>query len=192
METRPALAPGLKAADFRDFYYLKTELVQFCKAQGLPASGGKRELTERIAHYLDTGAVLPAVRKSRSAPKAAGGITADGTIGPDFVCTEEHRAFFREAVGPSFSFNVPFQKWLRANPDKTYAQAVEAYRRLLAEKKAGKTVIDPPFEYNTYIRAFFADNPGKPLAAAILCWKHKKSLPGHNRYERADLAALEP
>ena len=62
---------------------------------------------------------------------------------------------------------------------------------MLEEKKQGKTVIDKQFEYNTYIRDFFDENKGKSLDDAIICWKHKKSLPGHNRYEQSDLIALK-
>lgn len=51
--------------------------------------------------------------------------------------------------------------------------------------------IDKQFEYNTYIRAFFEDNKGKSLEEAIICWKYKKSLQGHNRYEKSDLIALD-
>ena len=40
-------------------------------------------------------------------------------------------------------------------------------------KKNGKTKIDKQFEYNTYIRDFFADNRGKSLDEAIKCWKYK-------------------
>lgn len=57
-------------------------------------------------------------------------------------------------------------------------------------KEKGKTAIDKQFEYNTYIRDFFEDNQGKSLKEAILCWKYKKGLPGHNRYEKSDLIAL--
>lgn len=45
--------------------------------------------------------------------------------------------------------------------------------------------------YNIYIRDFFTDNPGKNLEEAIRCWKYKKNLKGHNRYERSDLNALK-
>ena len=61
----------------------------------------------------------------------------------------------------------------------------------MEEKKTTKTTIDRQFEYNTYIRDFFADNSGKKLEEAIACWKYKKKLPGHNRYEKEDLVALE-
>ena len=53
-----------------------------------------------------------------------------------------------------------------------------------------KTTIDKQFEYNTYIRDFFEDNKNKSLEHAIKCWKYKKSLKGHNKYEREDLKAL--
>ena len=93
------------------------------------------------------------------------------------------------AKGKSFSFKVPFQRWLKNNPDKTYGDAIEAYQQIIKEKK--KVFIDKQFEYNTYIRDFFNDNKGKTLEAAIKCWKYKKSLPGHNRYEKEDLIALK-
>ena len=100
-----------------------------------------------------------------------GVITEQTIIEPDFVCSEKHRAFFKEKIGNSFSFPVAFQKWLKTNSGKTYAQAIEAY--------------------NTYIRDFFEANPGKTLQQAIACWKYKKALPGHNRYEDADLTAVK-
>ena len=86
---------------------------------------------------------------------------------------------------------MAFQKWLKNNTGKTYRQAIESYYQILEDKKKGKTVIDKQFEYNTYIRDFFADNKGKSLDQAIKCWNYKKQLQGHNRYEKSDLAALE-
>ncbi|MBP5424084.1 MAG: hypothetical protein J6Y78_16750, partial [Paludibacteraceae bacterium] len=58
-------------------------------------------------------------------------------------------------------------------------------------KKKGNLSIDKQFEYNTYIRDFFADNIGKTLDDAIKCWKYKKGLKGHSKYERSDLSALK-
>ena len=93
-------------------------------------------------------------------------------------------------IGSSFSFNVLFQKLLKNNTGKTYSDAIEAYYQILENKKKGKTKIDKQFEYNTYIRDFFADNKGRTLEDAIQCWKYKKSIPGHNRYEKSDLRVL--
>ena len=190
MSQRPELSRELDGTTFRSFYYRKQELAAFCKENGLPTSGSKAELTDRIAYFLDTGKVLKPSGERKTAANI-GTITEDTVIEPNIVCSEKHRAFFREKIGKSFSFNVPFQKWLKANAGKTYGDAIRAYDRILAEKKQRKTEIGSQFEYNTYIRDFFADNPGKSLRDAILCWNYKKDLPGAHQYERSDLHALD-
>ncbi len=191
MTDRPKLDRQLDEKTFRSFYYLKEELVEFCRNHDLPVSGGKIEITDRIAYFLETGKVLkastPTERKSKT---NIGSITEDTLIEPNFVCSEIHRAFFKDKIGKRFSFNVIFQKWLKNNTGKTYKEAIEAYEQILEEKKKGKTTIDKQFEYNTYIRDFFEDNVGKTLEEAIRCWKYKRSLSGHNRYEKSDLIAL--
>ena len=190
MNERPELNKKLDTATFRSFYYLKRELVDFCRENGLPTSGSKAELTDRIAYFLDTGNVLKPSAKRKTAVNI-GTLTEDTVIESNIVCSEKHRAFFSEKIGKSFSFNVPFQKWLKANAGKTYGDAIRAYDRILEEKKLTKTEIGGQFEYNTYIRDFFADNPGKSLHDAIVCWNYKKGLPGHHRYEQSDLCALD-
>ena len=189
METRPEMSRKLDGQTFRNYYFLKQELVDFCREHHLPVSGGKIELTDRIAYFLDTGKILKASEK-RKATKCVNLITEDTLIEPNIVWSEKHRAFFKEKIGKTFSFNVSFQRWLKENEGKTYGDAIRVYYQILEEKKKGKTAIDKQFEYNTYIRDFFEDNQGKSLKEAILCWKYKKGLPGHNRYEKSDLIAL--
>lgn len=190
MNERPDLNNELDSKTFLSFYYLKEELITFCRENNLPVLGGKIELTERIAYYLDTGKILK-VSVKRKTSVNIGQIDEDSIIEPDFVCSEKHRTFFKEKIGKAFSFNVLFQKWLKNNAGKTYKDAIEAYYRISEEKKKGKTTIDKQFEYNTYVRDFFEDNQGKSLEDAIRCWKYKKSLQGHNRYEKSDLIALD-
>ena len=190
MNKRPELNKDTKSAAFRSFYYLKRELVDFCRENGLPASGSKAELTDRIAYFLDTGNVLKSSAERKTAVNI-GTLTEDTLIEPNIVCSEKHRAFFSEKIGKGFSFHVPFQKWLKANAGKTYGDAIRAYDRILKEKKQTKTEIGRQFEYNTYIRDFFADDPGKGLHDAIVCWNYKKGLPGTHQYEQSDLCALD-
>lgn len=188
MGERPILGKELDGKTFLSYYYLKEELVDFCRKYGLPVTGGKIDITNRIANFLDTGEIIQSKAISKVKVEI-GVIMKDTRIEPNIVCSEEHRAFFIKEIGKSFSFNVAFQKWLKSNAGKTYEQAVEAYHQILEDKKVNKTTIDKQFEYNTYIRDFFADNEGKSLDEAISCWKYKKNLPGHNRYEKSDLIA---
>lgn len=176
---------------FRNFYYLKEELVCFCRENGLPVKGGKLELTDRIAHYLETGEIWSGKSIGGGRAKRGGGeICEDAPIEANFVCSESHRAFFKDRIGRGFTFNVAFQKWLKNNAGKTYAEAIEAYYRIIEGKKRQKTGIDRLFEYNRYVRDFFASNRDRTLEDAIRCWKYKKGLPGDNRYDEADLVAL--
>ena len=187
MNKRPVLDKYLDEKTFRSYYYLKSELVDFCRENNIPVSGGKIALTDRVAYFLATGKVLNNI-KSKSRYTNTDNISEDTIIGDNIVYSEKLRAFFEERIGKSFSFKIPFQRWLKNNPDKTYGDAIEAYQQIIKEKK--KVSIDKQFEYNTYIRDFFNDNIGKALEDAIRCWKYKKSLPGHNRYEKQDLFIL--
>lgn len=194
MNNRPLLEEELDAEEFLKYYYLKKELTDFCRKVGLQTSGGKIEITERIAHYLKTGERLRSTTKRISSSYVSGQtyITLESIIESNFKCSEQHRAFFKSEIGKGFTFNVEFQNWLKSNAGKTYKDAIEAYKEIKEQKKTNRTKIDKQFEYNTYIRDFFDDpaNKGKPLKDAIACWKYKKSLPGSNKYEPEDLVAL--
>ena len=190
MAQRPELSIRLDSKTFREYYYLKAELIDFLRENGLPTSGGKEELNERIAHFLETGKVDDVKTKKKSTTKITN-IDLETKIEGNFVCSELHRAFFKEQIGKSFSFNVAFQTWLKSNEGKTYQEAVDAYHQIMVEKKTKKTNIDKQFEYNTYIRDFFAENKGRSLEEAIQCWNYKKQAAGHHRYEASDLVALE-
>ena len=189
MSKRPNLNKDLDEETFRNYYYSKEELVTFCKENNIPAIGNKSELTTRVAYFLSTRKILePIVKKVVKNDVKI--IDENTIIEPNIVCSQIHRTFFKEKIGNSFSFNVLFQKWLKENAGKSYGDAVKAYYQILENKKKSKTTIDKQFEYNTYIRAFFEDNHEKSLEDAIKCWKYKKSIPGHNRYEQSDLIAL--
>ena len=189
MEERTSLDIKLDSKTFKEYYYLKEELIDFCRKNNLQTTGGKIELTDRISKFLDTGERIFKVYDSRRT-KIIDEITLESIIEDNFVCSEKHRAFYKKEIGKSFSFNVLFQKWLKSNAGKTYKDSIEAYYKILEDKKNNKTTIDKQFEYNTYIRDFFNDNKDKTLDDAIKCWKYKKSLKGSNKYEKEDLKIL--
>ena len=196
--TRPQLTKDLKSEDFKEYYFLKEELKEFCRNEGLKLSGSKSQLEERIIYYLDTGKSLDNSRsienknnysKSNSNKATTSEeITLDSILGENFKCSEDKREFFEKEIGKGFKFKVKFQKWLKVNPDKTYQDAINAYYELQNSKE--KTEIGKQFQYNQYVRDFFKDNNDKTLNDAIKCWNYKKSLKGHNKYEKSDLDIL--
>lgn len=190
MEKRPKLTKEINPKHLRSFYYLKEEFLSFCRTNNLQTTGSKEELLKRIEHYLKTGKKLQSKQKKTKQERKTE-IKLDDIIEANFVCSEQHRAFYKKEIGTSFSFCVPFQKWLKANTGKTYQDSIMAYKQILEQKKKGATKIDKQFEYNTYIRDFFQENKNKSLKQAITCWKYKKSLPGSHHYEKEDLIILQ-
>lgn len=182
------LTKNLTSDEFKQYYFLKEELKDFCRSEGLKVSGSKQELENRIIHYLRAGEELKEPIIKQKPDNSSSEIDLNSKLGENFKCSEDKREFFEEHIGKSFKFKVKFQKWLKANPDKTYADAIEAYHEIQGSNQ--KTDIGKQFQYNQYIRDFFEDNEGKSLDDAIRCWKHKKSLKGHNKYEKSDLEVL--
>ena len=183
------LDKNISVDEFDNYYFLKEEMVNFCRMEGLKVSGNKSQLKDRIRYYLTTGKKLNNTTTTRK--KSPIDISLNAKIGENFVCSQEARKFFMEKIGPSFKFKVSFQKWLKKNPDKTFADALIAYQEIMTSLKDNTTVIGKQFEYNQYIRDFFKNNSNKTLQEAIKCWKYKKNIPGTNEYENSDLDILK-
>ena len=188
MSNKDLLTKELSPEEFTQYYFLKEELKDFCRREGLKRSGNKQDLEKRIIHYLSTGKQLEESIIKEKITNNISDINLDSKLGENFKCSEDKREFFEKYIGKGFKFKVKFQKWLRANPEKTYRDAISAYDRIINSKE--KTKIDKQFQYNQYIRDFFSDNNDKSLSEAIKCWNYKKSIKGHNKYERTDLGAL--
>ena len=186
--SRPTLTTDLTSEEFKEYYFLKEELKDFLRSEGLKVSGSKNELEQRIIYYLDTGKSLNVKKTIVNKSNSNEEITLKSKIGENFKCSEDKREFFEKEIGDGFKFKVNFQKWLKSNPDKTYQDAINAYFEIQNSKE--KTNIGKQFQYNQYIRDFFENNSDKSLDDAIKCWKYKKSLKGHNRYEDIDLEIL--
>ncbi|MGA4500261.1 DUF6434 domain-containing protein [Bacillus bombysepticus] len=185
---RPSLTKTISLTDFQNYYWLKAELQTFCREHGLPASGSKIEITERISHYLTTGKVLKnsSVQKVSKAPLSYKDLSLQTIITKNHRCSEEIRAFFKEKIGTNFRFTVALQKFFKENVGKTYEDAVAFWHEENERKKdpTYKTTIGAQFEYNRFTCDFFKDpnNKGKAKADAIAAWNEMKAKPGSNVY----------
>ena len=189
MENKPILKNDLDAETFKEYYYLKSELVNFCKENNLQTCGNKNELTDRVFKFLKTGEKSTSLA-CRKQPKQIEQITLESIIEENFVCSEKHRAFYESQIGKNFKFYVPFQKWLKTNAGKTYKDSIDEYYKIIKNKLKQPKNIDEQFEYNTYIRDFFKENKDKSFQQAVCCWNYKKNKKGTHKYDKSDLIAL--
>lgn len=170
---RPLLTPDLPASDFLNFYWLKQELLDFCRAEGLSTQGSKGDLTERIAIFLATGerrTTQP--NRPRTSPMPIT-FSRDSVIGPGWRCSQPLRAFFRHEIGSHFHFDQRMRDFIAQQVGKTLAEAIEMWQ----QPRPHERPIAPQFEYNRYLRAFHESHPDATRAEAIQAWKVYKSQP---------------
>ena len=193
MDNRPPIEEIKTGAELLRWYWLKSEVEVEAKRRGLPQNGSTELITQRIAHFLDTGEVMRASRRRSTSDFdwANEPLTVETVITDSYTNGPNVRAFFREHYGPRFTFNIAFMEWMSANVGKTLADAVEARRAIAEREKVAKPAIPSSNQFNAYTRAFHATDPDRPPPDARRCWALKRSQPGHNRYEANDLIALE-
>ncbi len=198
MDKRPELKKDVSIEDFRDFYWLKVELVKFCHEEGLSKQGGKIQIANRIEDYLKTGNKETAIKQKKVTRISnfnwnLENLTLGTVIADNYKNTENVRSFFQNHIGSAFKFNVTFMNWMKQNIGKTLGDAANEWMKIEFEKKINKQrkKIAPQFEYNRYIRDFLEDNPNKTKKNAIQFWKIKRSIRGDNVYKKSDLGLIE-
>ncbi|MDX8349515.1 DUF6434 domain-containing protein [Cognatiyoonia sp. IB215446] len=193
MAQRPEIDLCPDSETFRRWYYLKAELVAYAREHGLKTSGGKFEIADRIAYYLDHGEP-PEERKRTAAASKFDWHQAELT--PETVITDSYkngqnmRRFMQSHIS-GFKFSIPFMDWMKANVGLTLADAVEAARQIDAAKKAGVKQPDQPHnQYNAYTRAYFSQVPGGTQAELRKLWALRRKQPGPYVFDIADMALL--
>ncbi len=198
MEKRPNLSKEISIKDFKDFYWLKKELIEFCSNEGLKTSGGKIEISQRIENYLITGQKELKQVKEKTKPTSNFDwknekLSLETIITDNYKNTKNVRLFFENQIGKKFTFNVEFMNWMKTNSGKTLEDAIGEWKRIKSDnkKRTEPTKIAPQFEYNTYLRDFLIDNPHLKREIGIKLWNIKKTLRGNNKYEKTDLKLLK-
>ena len=134
MSERPELTKLLDGKTFRSYYYLKEELVAFCRENGLPVSGGKLELTDRIACFLDTGKA-PAASARRRLPAYAGPITEETLISATSSARKSTERFLPRKSESGFLLTSLFRNGRRQTPEKRMGTRFARTNRLLRKEK---------------------------------------------------------
>ncbi|SIT80873.1 hypothetical protein SAMN05421665_1177 [Yoonia rosea] len=194
MTDRPDIAQCADAATFRQWYYLKSELVDFARANGLKTTGGKFDIADRIAYFLDHGVPPTEVKKARKVTSKfdwhSAPLTRETVITDSYKNTQNMRRFMQAEI-PGYKFSLPFMDWMKTNVGRTLADAVDVAKQIEAEKKAGKKQPDQPHnQYNAYTRAYFAHVPDGTQKELRRLWALRRTKPGPYVFSPDDLKLL--
>ncbi|MFZ6027419.1 MAG: DUF6434 domain-containing protein [Chloroflexota bacterium] len=169
---RPSLTNQLDPAEFARCYWLKAELIAFCRQNHLPSGGAKQALAERIAGFL--AGEKPSAEVS---PRAQAGampthFTRSMQVGAGWRCSQALRAFFEQEIGPRFHFDATMRDLIHHGCGKTLEEVILCWQSA-QEQPPVEREIAPQFEYNRHIRDYFKTHPGASLQEAIRAWKLK-------------------
>ncbi len=188
---RPILDEKISVQDFKDFYWLKEELIKFCRKTGISYTGGKIEISNRIIEYLETGKITKTKKaRQKKLPKPTKPLTLETVIGVDYRTYKEKKEFLQLVIGEQFHFTIHLLDFFKQNVGKkTYGDIVSEWHKEQKLKSDPNFVkeIAPQFEYNRYIRDFMKANPNMTRKDAIKFWKLKSSKRGSNEYDEKDL-----
>ena len=190
---KPKLKVGMSLVDFRDYYWLKDELIELARQLGLPTHGYKPALSARIEQSLGGEPAHPEskskskiLKQSRDSDKP---LTRETRV-INFKSDAKTREFFKSQIGPEFHFTYHVNQFRLANqgvPGLTYGQLVDEWiaERDRRRSSSYQAPLAEHGKYNHFIRDFFADtaNKGKSLGDAAAAWNAIKNRRGEPRYE---------
>ena len=187
-QTRLLLTESTPVNDFKNFYWLKSELIHFCRINGLATQGGKKEIAKRIEIFISTGKRIHPRSKISDIRDSINIITPTTPV-VNYKNDAVTRAFFVSKIGRHFRFNAYLRQFTEKknllSKNLTYGDLVHAWLLEESEKKNlnTKAPIGKQFEYNQFTRDFFAHEKNKTRADAIRAWKLVKTASGPNTYD---------
>lgn len=187
-DKRPKLNAQIPAEIFKNFYWLKKELTDFCTSTGLGTTGLKPEIMKRIYIFLTTGK-----KPKTETIKNSKILDSDKPITPNtpvinYKNDPPTRDFFIKYIGPHFRFSARvniFRKEQAVIGNKiTYSDLIKAWLHEYEQRKdkAIKLPIMASCEYNQFTRDFYAAEPNAERKTVIAAWKKIRSVPGERTY----------
>jgi hypothetical protein len=163
----------MPSTEFCAWYWLKEELIAFCRDAKLPSAGNKADIEAVIIAHLERRNSLPKRAPRRATVKMPTTFALDDVIGAGWTCNPALGAFFRAQMANRFHFNKAMRDFIHSGEGRTLAEAMECFCASI-RKDYPKREIAPSLEYNQHTRVFFAANPGASRDEVIAAWWEKR------------------
>jgi hypothetical protein len=193
MKKALSAAKQMNLTTLENHYWLKVELIAFCKANQLPTLGSKVELIQRIKVFMTTGRKAQFKKNRSTVLRDSLQEISVNTLVNHYKNDAATRQFFVKQVGKHFHFDAYLRQFTNKNnitPGLTYGDLVQGWLKEASKRKEAtyQSTIGSQFEYNQFTRDFFANERGKSRSDAIQAWKVLKALPGKKTYANYKVA----
>lgn len=176
---RPTITSATSPEDITDWYWKVADLRLIAKRLGVPSSGTKGQLVERLRATL-AGEAVTGQRTSRPGAEMPTPLSPSTVVPAGARMTRQVRAFMIEQVGPGFRFDATMRDFFAAPDDRTLGDAVE----LWWSSRGRRREISPQFEYNRFTREFWASHPDGTREQLREAWNTYKELSASQRRSR--------
>jgi hypothetical protein len=192
-EPIPQLRKGLSADVFKQHYYDKNELMDFCRSVGISTTGLKQDLNDRIEIYLRTGlvTVVQPAKTSKRADSEEGLSLSKQVV--NYKSDPITRAFFARHIPEFTGFSALVQKQIKQRladgETFTYSDAIEMHKAFLQNRVHARvtgqatTVAHDSCQYNQFSIDYNHDQSRK-LHAMIDAWMLVRNSAGAKTYQR--------
>ena len=189
----PLLDKTLSADVFRQHYYDKKELMDFCRSVGISTSGLKNDLNDRIDVYLRTGSVtVVSPTKRLTTPDSDRGLSLTQRV-VNYKSDPTTRAFFQKHLPLFTGFSALVQKQIKQRLSDgesfTYADALDMHQAFLKDKAAFKAngqatvVAHDSCQYNQFFIDYSHDDAPK-IHSLKEAWMLVRKSAGAKTYQR--------
>ena len=175
-ESRPELVAALDATEFMRWYWTTAELRTFAGTLGVARRGPKVELSERIRATL-AGEVV-AHRQQPRRVRLSPPFSRDTPMSDGVVLSRALRDWFIGEVGPTFRANAALRRFLANGSGHTLGEALACY---LGTDPLSAPPIGSQFEYNAFVRSWWARHPGGTVDDLRSAWAVWRATPVDER-----------
>lgn len=155
----PNLNQSISIQDFNDFYWKKSELINFCKKNNLSFYGDKIEITQRINKFLTTGQMTHPIRKIINDQKdSQSKLLTPDTVVINYKSDRITRDFFIREIGKHFTFKSTVLNWIKEQQQRkitlTYGDIIHKWKEIYNEQTNSlfRTKIPIQFQFNQFMR----------------------------------------
>lgn len=179
----PLISTQEQAALTTSLLFLKVEeLKTLARALLLPDNGAKKQIINRILHFLQTGQkinapTIPAVsraQRGKEYPLKASTLMLKGAYKNDLVT----RLFFKALIGPHFHFTAYGidwlnERWLSGNPP-TYQEFAHMWQAEHERRAIMPAAPKEEWAYINFIQAFLNHSPHASREIVMLAWERER------------------
>lgn len=171
----------------KNAYWLKLQLIDFCKKNGLSTAGSKKNLEQRIAVFLSSGSKIKLESNKQTGQRDSHQPLMRDTLVVNYKNDAATRLFFIKHIGQHFRFDAYLRQFTNINnitKNLTYGDLIDGWLQEEAQRKNPnhQTRIGEQFEYNQFTRDYFSNEKGRSRSDAIKAWAIVKTLPGEKTY----------